>query len=45
MKKMEGLLAKMDQEDRNLILFLAGRVSKKQGGGKAGRKPASSAAA
>jgi hypothetical protein len=31
----------MDQEDRNLILFLAGRVSKKQGGMKAVRKPAS----
>jgi len=45
MKKMVGLLAKMDQEDRNLILFLAGRVSKKQGGTKAGRKPASSAVA
>jgi hypothetical protein len=26
-----------DQEDRNLILFLAGRASKKQGGIKAGR--------
>ena len=35
MKKMVGLLAKMDQEDRNLILFLAGRVSKKRGGMKA----------
>jgi transcriptional regulator with XRE-family HTH domain len=45
MKKMVGLLAKMDQEDRNLILFLAGRVSKKRGGMKAVRKPASSAAA
>ena len=45
MNKMVGLLAKMDQEDRNLILFLAGRVSKKQGGMKAGRKLASSAAA
>ena len=44
MKKMVGLLAKMDQEDRNLILFLAGRVSK-QGGMKAGRKLAPSAAA
>jgi hypothetical protein len=39
------LLAKMNQEDRNLILFMAGRVSKKQGGIKAGRKFASSAAA
>jgi transcriptional regulator with XRE-family HTH domain len=45
MNKMVGLLAKMDQEDRNLILFLAGRVSKKRGGMKAVRKPASSAAA
>jgi len=45
MKKMVGLFAKMDQEDRNLILFLAGRASKKQGGKKAGRKPASSAVA
>jgi hypothetical protein len=45
MNKMVGLLAKMDQEDRNLILFLAGRVSKKPGGMEAGRKTASSAAA
>jgi transcriptional regulator with XRE-family HTH domain len=45
MKKMVGLLAKMDQEDRNLILFLAGRVSKKRGAMKAVRKPASSAVA
>jgi transcriptional regulator with XRE-family HTH domain len=45
MNKMVGLLAKMDQEDRNLILFLAGRVSKKRGGMKAVRKQASSAAA
>ena len=45
MKKLVSLLAKMDQEDRNLILFLAGRVSKKQGGIKAGRKPAPSVAA
>jgi len=45
MRKLLPLLAKMDQEDRNLILFLAGRVSKKQGGMKAGRKLASSAAA
>jgi hypothetical protein len=44
MKKMVGLLAKMDQEDRNLILFLAGRVSKKQGGKKAGRTASSAAA-
>jgi hypothetical protein len=45
MKKLVSLLAKMDQEDRNWILFLAGRVSKKQGGVKAGRKAASSIAA
>jgi transcriptional regulator with XRE-family HTH domain len=45
MKKMVALLAKMDQEDRNLILFMAGRVSKKQGGTRAGRKLASRAAA
>src|SRR6266404_738259 len=45
MRKLLPLLAKMDQEDRNLILFLAGRVSKKQGGMKAGRKLASSAVA
>ena len=45
MKKLVSLLAKMDQEDRNLILFLAGRVAKKQGGVKAGRKLASGAAA
>src|ERR1700739_1394504 len=43
MKKMVSLLAKMDQKDRHLILFLAGRVCKKQSGTKAGRKPASSA--
>ena len=45
MKKMVALLAKMDQEDRNLILFMAGRVSKKQGGTKARRRLASNAAA
>ncbi len=45
MRKLLPLLAKMDQEDRNLILFMAGRVSKKQGGTKAGCKLASSAAA
>jgi transcriptional regulator with XRE-family HTH domain len=45
MKKMVALLARMDQKDRNLILFIAERVSKKQGGTKAGRKLASSAAA
>jgi len=42
MRKLLPLLAKMDQEDRNLILVLAARVSK-QGGMKAGRKLASSA--
>jgi transcriptional regulator with XRE-family HTH domain len=45
MRKLVSLLAKMSQDDRNLILFLAGRVSKKQSGMKAGRKTASSAAA
>jgi hypothetical protein len=45
MKRLVSLLAKMDQEDRNLILFLAGRVSKKRGGVKAVRKAASSIAA
>jgi transcriptional regulator with XRE-family HTH domain len=45
MRKLVSLLAKMSQDDRNLILFLAGRVSKKRGGMKAGRKSASSAAA
>ena len=44
MRKLLPLLAKMSQDDRNL-LFMAGRVSKKQGGMKAGRKLASSAAA
>jgi hypothetical protein len=39
MQKLRPLLAKMDQEDRNLILFIAGRVSKKRGM-KAGRKAA-----
>src|SRR6266567_1877560 len=37
MRKLVSLLAKMDQEDRNLILFLVGRVSKKQGGMQRGR--------
>jgi transcriptional regulator with XRE-family HTH domain len=41
MKKLVTLLAKMSQDDRNLVLFLAGRVSKKQGR----RKAASSVAA
>jgi len=45
MRKLVSLLAKMSQDDRNLILFLAGRVSKKQGRVKTGRKAASSAAA
>jgi transcriptional regulator with XRE-family HTH domain len=45
LKKLVSLLAKMSQDDRNLILFLAGRVSKKQRGTKAARKAASSAAA
>jgi hypothetical protein len=45
MRKLLPLLAKMDQEDRNLILFMAGRVSQKQGGMKARRKSAASAAA
>jgi transcriptional regulator with XRE-family HTH domain len=43
MRKLLPLLAKMSQDDRNLILFIAGRVSKKQGGIKAGRKLVSSA--
>lgn len=45
MRKLPPLLAKMNQDDRNLILFMAGRVSKKQAGMKAGRKLASSLAA
>jgi transcriptional regulator with XRE-family HTH domain len=45
MKKLVSLLAKMSQDDRNLILFLAGRVSKKQGRVEAERKRASSVAA
>jgi hypothetical protein len=44
MKKLVSLPATKDQEDRNLILFLAGRVSKKQGGVKAGRTASSAAA-
>ena len=44
MKKLVSFLAKMDQEDRNLILFLAGRVARKQGGVKAGRTASSAAA-
>jgi transcriptional regulator with XRE-family HTH domain len=38
MQKLVPLLAKMSQDDRNLILFMAGRVSKKRGGTKAERK-------
>jgi len=45
MRKLVSLLAKMSQDDRNLILFMAGRVSKKRGGMKRGRKAASSTAA
>jgi transcriptional regulator with XRE-family HTH domain len=45
MKKLVPLLAKMSQEDRNLILFMAGRVSNKRGGPRAGRKAASTSAA
>jgi transcriptional regulator with XRE-family HTH domain len=45
MRKLVSLLAKMSQDERNLILFLAGRVSKKQGRMKTGRKPPSSVAA
>jgi transcriptional regulator with XRE-family HTH domain len=44
MNKLVPLLAKMEQQDRNLILYLAGRVSQKRGGMKAGRKSASSSA-
>jgi transcriptional regulator with XRE-family HTH domain len=44
MNKLVPLLAKMEQQDRNLILFLAGRVSQKRGGMKARRKPASTSA-
>jgi len=31
MRKLVPLLAKMSQDERNLILFMAGRVSKKRG--------------
>jgi transcriptional regulator with XRE-family HTH domain len=44
MNKLVPLLAKMQQQDRNLILFLAGRVSQKRGGKKAGRKATSTSA-
>jgi hypothetical protein len=40
-----SVLAKISQGDRILILFLTGRVFKKQGSMKAGRKLASSASA
>ena len=36
MKKLASLLAKMSQDDRNLILFMAGRVSMNRGGPRAG---------
>src|SRR5258705_2547378 len=45
MKKLVTLLAKMSQDDRNLVLFLAGRASQKQGRLKAVPKAASSVAA
>jgi hypothetical protein len=45
MRKLVSLLAKMSQGHRNLILFLAGRVFKKQGGMRAERKLASTASA
>src|SRR6202140_1415930 len=38
MHKLVPLLAKMSQNDRNLILFMAGGGSKKRGGMKGGRK-------
>ena len=38
MQKLVPLLAKMSQDDRNLILFMAGRVSKRRGGTKSERK-------
>jgi transcriptional regulator with XRE-family HTH domain len=38
MHKLVPLLAKMSKDDRNLILFMAGRVSKKRGRTKTGRK-------
>jgi hypothetical protein len=44
MRKLLPLLAKMEQQDRNLILFMAGRVSNKRGGMKAGRKASNAAA-
>ena len=45
MHKLVPLLAKMSQDDRNLILFMAGRVAKRQDGMKRGRKAASGTAA
>jgi transcriptional regulator with XRE-family HTH domain len=44
MHKLVPLLAKMSQDERNLILFMAGRVSKKRGGTKRGRKLLASSA-
>ena len=40
MYKLVPLLAKMSQDDRNLVLFIAGRVAKRHDGMKRGRKPA-----
>ena len=37
-RKLVPILAKMSQDRRNLILFMAGRVAKKHGGMKRGRK-------
>jgi hypothetical protein len=45
MRKLVSVLAKISQGDRILILFPGGRVFKKQGGMKAGRKLASRASA
>ena len=44
MQKLVPLLAKMSQDDRNLILFMAGRVSRKRGT-KVKRKAASAGTA
>jgi transcriptional regulator with XRE-family HTH domain len=44
MKKLVSLLAKMSQDDRNLVLFIAGRVAKREGGMKRGRKLLASSA-
>ncbi len=45
MHKLVPLLAKMSQDDRNLILFMAGRVAKRRDRMKRGRKAASGTAA